>query len=77
MSDAAPPTPFPTPPSISEAVQAELDVLHNVREMRRQVHALEANQQRLANEQTIDRLTLGRVEKKLDLLLKHLGVRDA
>lgn len=85
------PPPAPTPPSIEEAVQAHLDVVHELRELHREsaatatrlaelgrlVGSLAANQERLANEQTVDRLTLGRVEKKLDLLLKHLGVRDA
>lgn len=74
------PPPSPTPPSIEEGVQHHLEVIHELREFRvrqlellRLVSALTANQERLANEQTVDRLTLGRVEQKLDRIIKHLG----
>lgn len=83
MDSTPPPDPFAPPPSIEAAVQEHLDVIHEIREMRREiitlavnVGSISANLTRLANEQTVDRLTLGRVEKKLDLLLKHLGVRN-
>lgn len=77
MSDAAPPPlPFPTPPSIERAVNEHLDVVHEMRELRREMNVLTANHARMANEASVDRLTLGRVESKLDRLLKHLGVRN-
>lgn len=75
MSDLPPPT--PTPPSIEEAVREHIDVVHQMLEFRRELRGVAATVHRLVEAQTVDRLTLGRVEKKLDLLLKHLGVRDA
>jgi len=67
--------PFYDPPSIETSVQEHLNVVHEIREMRESQRVLNENHGRLANALSVDRLTLGRVEKKLDLLLKHLGVR--
>jgi hypothetical protein len=78
------PPPSPTPPSLEQAVQDHLDVIHEVCELRRDVG-------RMADAQTKDRLTMGglekrfmSVEKKLDALsmniaklIQHLGVAGA
>lgn len=79
MSDSAPPPltllPFNDPPSIETSVQEHLNVVHEMRELREGQRILNENHQRLANAITVDRVTLGRVEKKIDKLLAHLGVR--
>lgn len=76
MSDAAPPLPFPTPPSIEASVKEHLDVVHELREMRIQLSRQGGQLDRLTDAQTVDRLTIGRVEKYLLVIMKHLGVRE-
>ncbi len=70
------PPPSLTPPSINKTVHEYLDVLHEVREVRREQARQELMIARLFDAQTADRLTLGRVERKLDRVLKFLGVTD-
>jgi hypothetical protein len=73
MSDAPPPSlPFDPPPSIEEAVQEHINVKHTVERFqleqtaqRKAIAELAANVARLVEAQTVDRLTLGRVEKLL------------
>lgn len=71
MSDAAPPA-YVTPPSIEASVREHIGDA----ELRDEVRELRATVGRLADAQTVDRLTLGRLEKYVVLLLKHFGVRE-
>lgn len=71
------PPPTPTPPSIEVAVREHLDIIQAVEKLQNAVARIEAEQKRVTNDATKDRLLLGRVERKLDRLLLHLGVRDA
>lgn len=77
MSDAAPLEllPFNDPPSIETSVQEHLNVVHEMREMRESQRILNENHQRLADAITVDRLSLGRIEKLLSRVAQHLGVR--
>lgn len=73
MSDAAPPAvPFVEPPSIEQAVNEHLGVVRELRDvtdaqlrLERSINNLTADHRRLANEQSVDRLTLGRIERLL------------
>jgi hypothetical protein len=90
-ADAAAPVPFPTPPPAERAIQDYLDVIHEVRELRVDVNAvaelqakqssamatLAADVARLADGRTVDTLTLARVERKLNAIMKAMGVVDA
>lgn len=81
MSDAIPP-PAPTPPSVESAVREYLDVIHEVRELRRTTDVLCDRQSataiavtslagdigRMGDRQTTDSLTLVRVDRRLTAL---------
>ena len=86
MHDGAPPPlellPFNEPPSIETSVQEHLNVIHAIEEMRESQRILNQNHSRLADAISVDRLTLGRVEKlatelmrDVGLLMAHLGVK--
>lgn len=70
MSDADLPPPTPTPPSLESAVQEYLNVVHEVRELRREVNQLRADVGRALDASTAAKLLLGR-------LARHLGLNDA
>lgn len=74
MSTDLPP-PVPTPPGLERAVQEHLDVIHAVGELRRDQASTAATLARLVEAQTVDRLTLGRIEKQLAAVLARLGVQ--
>ena len=76
-----PPVPFPTPPSVEAAVSEHLHVLQRLESIELSVRSLErigfnlvGDVGRIAGAQTVDRLTMERVEAKLNALLKHFRV---
>ena len=69
MADAAPPSlPFVPPPSIEEAVQEYLNVIREVREMRREMAQLRADVGRAIDASTTTKMMLYK-------LAKHFGVK--
>lgn len=72
MSDSTPPPPlpFPTPPSAETAAQHYLDVIHEMRELRRDVNQLKLDVGRAVDAATAAKLLIHRVAK-------HLGLTDA
>jgi hypothetical protein len=83
-----PPPRAPTPPGIEQAVNEHLDLVHEMREIRQALTALTAIPEmrremtlmrgaigHLADSRTVDRLLIGRIERVMTLLAKHLGVK--
>lgn len=67
----------PEPFSIEYELREIRRQLEHLPEMRRTLSLLQGSVSHLADTRTVDRLVIGRVERVLTLLAKHLGVRLA
>lgn len=59
------PPPAPTPPSIEQAVKDYVDIIDDVRELKKGLALVNSTVSRLVEAQTVDRMQLGRIERLL------------